>query len=119
MAYTAPDTWSHGDRPTAAKVNKWKTDLDEIHGTAGDRAINLPCGVDDAATRIYFIHRFRYLHFLADAGVITDPAGIGETVAIASDGGFNVYDLDNVSWLTYGALYYVDECNTAIEYWQA
>ena len=24
-----------------------------------------------------------------------------------------------ISWLTYGALYYVDECNAALEYWMA
>ena len=116
MAYTVPDTWAHGDRPTAAKVNKWKTDLDEIHGTAGDRAINTPCGFDDAATRIYFIHRHRYLHYYADAGVITDPAAVGESVTLDSGGGFAVYDLDAVSWLTYGSLYYIAECNAAIEY---
>lgn len=119
MAYTIPDTWARGDKPTAAKVNKWKTDLDEIHGKAGDRAINTPCGFDAAATRIYFVHRFRYLHYYADAGVITDPAGLGDSVNLDSGGGFAVQDLDSVGWLQYGALYYVDECNAAIEHWQA
>ena len=117
--YTVPDQWAHGDYPTAAKVNKWKTDLDEIHGEVGDRAINVPVEIHDAGTQVWFVHRFRYLHYLADAGVITDPNGAGDAVNIASDGGFAVYDLDGVDWLTYGALYYIDECNAAIEYEQA
>lgn len=119
MAYEIPPRYVHGDKPTAAQVNKWKASLDAIHAKAGDRAINTPCGIDEAATRIYFVHRFRYLHFLADAGEITDPAAVGDPVAIASDGGFSVYDLEGVGWLQYGALYYIDECNAAIEYWQA
>jgi hypothetical protein len=68
---------------------------------------------------VYFIHRHRYLHFLADAGEITDPSGVGDPVAISSDGGFNVYDLEGVPWLQYGMLYYVHECNAAIEFWTA
>lgn len=119
MAYTVPDRWAHGDKPTAAKVNKWKSSLDAIHTKAGDRSLNLPCGFDAAGTRIYFIHRERYLHYYADAGIITDPAGVEESVTLDSGGGFAAYDLEGVSWLTYGALYYVDECNAAIEYWMA
>ena len=119
MAYTVPDQWAHGDKPTAAKVNEWKTDLDEIHAKTGDRAVNLPVKNSVAGTRFYFVHRFRYLHFIADAGVITDPNGTGDDVNIASDGGFAVYDLDGVDWLQEGMLYYVDEANYAVEYWQA
>ena len=94
MSYVAPDLWQHGDKPTAAKVNKWKTDLDEIHAKVGDRAVNLPCGFDDAATRIYFLHTHRYLHYYADAGVLTDPAAVGEAVTLDSGGGFSQAALD-------------------------
>lgn len=115
--YTVPDQWAHGDEPTAAKVNKWKDSLDAIHATAGDRAINVPCKIDAAGTDYYFIHRHRYLYFLADAGIIHDPSGVGDDVNIASSDGFEVYDLDSIGWLQYGALYYIEECNAAMEHW--
>lgn len=45
--------------------------------------------------------------------------GVGDAAALDSGGGFAVHDLDSVDWLQYGMLYYVDECNAAIEHWQA
>ena len=120
MPYVAVDQWAHGDKPTAAKLNKWKSGLEAIYAKTGDRAFNLPCtkNVDDGVgDDRYFIHTHRYLHFRGDAGQIIDPSGAGDPVGISeTDNAFTVYDLDGVSWLQYGMLYYVHDAQYAIEW---
>lgn len=120
MAYTAPDRFQHGDKPTAAKLNKWKSGLEAIYAKTGDRALNFPCSknIDDGmGDDRYFIHTHRYLHFRADEGKIRDPSGVGDEVGISeTDNSFTVFDLDTVGWLQYGMLYYVHDAQYAIEW---
>lgn len=109
MSYAPPETWHHGDYPTAAKLNKYVDGMDAIHGVIGDALYNFAVPRRMGSVQgYYFVHRHRWLIY-RDAGRIEDPAGIGETVSLsaADDGGWTTYDLDQVDWLIPGKLYQV------------
>lgn len=116
MAYTVPPQWAHGDYPTAANVNKFKTALDAVHDIVGDVQLNYPCITNLTVDKgYYFVHQYRWLHYRGD-GEITDPAGAGDTVTISGDGNnFLVYDLLQVDWIYPGKLYEVKDVTMAAE----
>lgn len=112
MAYQVPEQWSHGEYPTAAKINKYKDGLDATHALLGDARIHPAVQLNQAGDVIlsyHLIHRHRWLIYRG-AGNIDDPANVGEAVALsaADGGGWTSYDLAQVSWLTPGRLYEVE-----------
>ena len=117
MPYNPPYFWSHGDYPTAARINLYKTGLDAIHDALGDYTLN-----PTASRRIgtvqgyYLLHKYRWLLY-RDAGRIEDPNGVGETVnlAAAEDSGWTSYDLDQVDWMFPGKLYQVQAVISCFE----
>ena len=115
-AYTNAPVFSHGDFPIAANMNKISTGQVHIYEVAPTYAIQ-PCikklGTDD---QLCITHRFRWLHYKS-TGAISDPAGSEDDVSLPnpSDNWVNVYDLDSVPWLSYGAIYYVTGVDFACE----
>ena len=123
MAFAAPPQFAHGDQVTAANMNKIADNLDAAYAKLGDAARQYATFTDRehgpyAANReesgLYFFHRFRYLAFRG-TGVIEDPAGIEDDVALQDEDQFTFYDLDTVSWMTYGVHYRVSGTTFALE----
>lgn len=121
MAYAVPFQWAHGDYPTAARLNLYKSGLDAIHDALGDYSLNPAVARRiDPVQGYYFLHRHRWLLYRG-AGRIEDPAGVGETVNLseADDMGWTTYDLDNVEWLIPGKLYQVQAVIACLEDYEA
>ena len=116
-AYAVPDKYSHGDQPTHTSLNKISTGQTHINELAPS-IITTPA-VPYLSTGEYMrmVHRHRYLHYKS-SGYIEDPAGIEDDVSLSntSDDWVNVYDLDQVAWLSYGAVYYVRGVDFAQEH---
>ena len=54
--------WAHGDKPTAAQINEYKTVLDAANAAIGGGAIQLPAmHVSEAVFGV--VHCYRFLHF--------------------------------------------------------
>jgi hypothetical protein len=123
MAYAVPFVWSHGDYPTAARLNLYKSGLDAIHDALGDYAVN------GAVARLitpvqgyYFLHRHRWLLYRAapDAGRIEDPSGVGESVTLSATGSeWGNYDLSTIEWMIPGKLYQVQDVVGCMEDYEA
>lgn len=107
MSYTAPEQWNHGEYPTAAKLNKYKTGLDAIHDQVGDVLIN-PFVTRRMGTvqGYYLVHRNRWLTYLG-TGTIEDPNGVGEDVSLSTADNWASYDLSQVEWILPGTLFQV------------
>lgn len=121
MSYTPPQQWSHGDYPTADKLNKYKDGLDAIHEAVGDYPINPAVARRlDTVQGYYFLHRWRWLVYRG-AGTIEDPIGAEDAVNLseAEDMGWTSYDLDNVDWLIPGRLYQVQGVIACMEDYEA
>lgn len=107
-------TWAHGDKPTAAQINAFKTDLDAAHSALGDYGWNV-ANQTQSESVFHFVHGQRYLHF-GSSGEIVDVFSVNDDVALSegSDGTGTV-DLDSLGWLTYGMFYKVTGVSWAIE----
>jgi hypothetical protein len=117
-AYTVAPEWEHGDFPLAADLNKIGTGQTHIYEIALTYARN-PASrslADLSAENINFTHRHRWLHYKS-TGQVVDPSGAEEDVELPnpSDNWINVYDLDSIAWLEYGALYTVAGVDMACE----
>ena len=115
-AYAVPPTFAHGDYPLAAELNKIRDGqlyFYETLPTYGPRPCVREVGTGEQVT---FTHRHRWLHYKS-TGTIIDPAGIEPDIDLSnpSDSWVNVYDLDSIAWLAYGALYYVEGVTFASE----
>lgn len=119
MGYAVPQRWAHGDYPTAANLNKYKSGLDAIHDALGDASLNMAVARRiDPVQGYYFLHRHRWLIYRADpaAGRIEDPAGVGDTVTLTATGGsWASYDLGQIDWLLPGKLYQVQAVVACLE----
>lgn len=117
MAYTPPEQWSHGDYPTAAKMNKYKDGLDAIYAAFGTYPINPAVARRISPTQgYYFLHSHRWLLYRG-AGTIEDSAGVGETINLseAEDMGWTNFDLDTIDWMRPGKLYQVQGVIACLE----
>lgn len=123
MPYSPPESWAHGDYPTAARLNKYKDGMDAVHGALGDYALNAAVARRIAPVQGYYLlHRHRWLLYRADpdAGRIEDPAGVGETVTLTATGSqWASYDLSQVEWLVPGKLYQVQAVVACLEDYEA
>lgn len=120
MSYSPPPRWAMGDYPTAAQMNTYKDDIDDIHAQIGDYIINPSvAGRIGNVQGFYFLHSERWLCFLGD-GRIEDPAGVGETVTLSGDApNWVSYDLDQLDWMVPGKLYQVQAVTACIEDFEA
>jgi hypothetical protein len=120
MPYTPPATFAHGDYPTAANINLFKTGLDAIHDLAGDAVINpavLELGI--TAHSYAIVNRYRWLLFLG-SGRIDDPFEGEESVTISgSVSEWTTYDLTQIEWITPGRVYQVEAVSAAFEDYEA
>ena len=120
MAYIAPNRWSHGDYPTAANMNKYKTGLDDIYARIGTVGINpTVCFRKSGVESFWLMHQQRWLLYRGE-GKIVDPAGAGEDVALSGAGAeWFSYDLLQVEWIYPGKLYHVDDLDACFEDYEA
>jgi hypothetical protein len=100
------NTWAAGDYPTAAELQKYSDSLNAIHATLGNSAVNMATIANVSSAHYTLVHTARYLWFRS-TGLLVDPAGIEDSISLSDPDRPTRYDLDQVSWLTYGATYYV------------
>jgi hypothetical protein len=98
--------WAHGDKPTAAQMNEYKTVLDGARVLLEGNTFALPAEhMSESAFGL--IHCYRYLHF-ASTGTLHDIQSAYPDVSLSEDSdGHGVLDLNSLGWLNYGRLYEV------------
>ena len=119
MAYEVPPVWSHGDVPTAALMNTYSNGQNAIDALLdiSDKNVTSPVfdGDEDDAIWI-FTHLNRYLIYDDECTVY--QWGNADNITSLEEppvGEVGVYDLDTISWLTYGMVYAVEGTAWAIE----
>lgn len=118
-SYSAPKIWAHGDYPTAAEMNKYSASLNYLYDRVGGGSIN-PAVMSNRSEHawnastgnesgMFLFHKHRYLHYInSDSNAeISDPSNVGDDVSLGSTGSWDVYDLDQIDWMTPGKIYYV------------
>jgi hypothetical protein len=125
--YTPVQTWTHGDVPTAAQMNTIANDLNQMHPTA-DRQSPLWLEHEIATTQLplvvgngpehglsylgpvgfYLAHRWRWLRYRGAGKVMSLDETYEQSLSDSDPAGeTQLFDLDSLSWLTYGQGYYV------------
>jgi hypothetical protein len=111
MSYSETDLFVHGEYPTAAKLNLL------IDNQAYFNAVLDPSvyGSKDGS-RLVFVNRFRYLWFKGTGNII-DLSNSSNTVSISESDTDTMtqFDLDSITWMYRGKIYYVYNCTTALE----
>lgn len=118
--YTPPARFSHGDYPTAANINTFKTGLDAIHDVAGDIAIN-PAVLHRGITvhSYVIVHKYRWLLHLG-GGRIDDPFEGEDSVTFDGESDeWRTFDLTQIEWMTLGRVYQVEALVACIEDYEA
>ena len=106
MSYVPPERWAHGDIPTAADMNKYSAALNTIRAAIGDAAVNVALRKTPNSGFWTMIHKHRWLSFKG-TGTLSDMTGT-ETVSLEDvDDAVTIYDLQALTWLTYGSMYKV------------
>jgi hypothetical protein len=117
MPYQVPPRPAHGDTIDAVLLNKYSDSLNAIYSatpvTRLDFAVRKTMNAD---TYYGYVHNRRYLYYKGSGKLYS--ADLSQTTALSdgSNGGTNVYDLDSVAWLAYGAIYYATGVTAMIEY---
>lgn len=122
-AYAVPPRWEHGDFVGATDMAKYSTGQTALYERLG-ATVRTPC-IQIIAEKghnatpwedsvIYFTHRKRFLIFRS-SGLLHDPAGLEDDISLADEDTYTTYDLETVSWLTYGTQYYVSGVDFAWE----
>ena len=113
MAYSAPNVWEHADNDVNdVQLQKYSDDLEYIHDKSGDNT-DVVCTPSRLSSTVFnIVHRQRYLFYrstgaIKDLSLIEDDITLSEDNGAATDGPFQRYDLDSISWLQYGTLYQV------------
>ena len=109
MAYSTPPTWAHGDTVSHTNLQIYSDDEEAIHARTGDAsryflAAHAAVGVDN--DQAFMVHRYRWFWF-ASNGTIVDAADATNTVTLTEDTEPTLLDLNTVSWLYPGKLYYI------------
>ena len=123
-AYVTPHIFAHGEFPTAANLNTISVGQISINERK-PYALFAPCTAKMTTGQATgFYHRHRWLHYKS-SGQLIDPVRYADPLELAgeeevslpntSDDWFNVYDLDSVAWLSYGALYFVQGVDFVME----
>jgi len=116
MAYSTPKTWSHGDQPNAAEMNKYSDSLNAIHDITGDveyffPTAHLKVGEDN---NHFMRHTHRWLWFYGN-GTLEDADALNETITLTDSDQPTRYDLNTVTWLAPGKLYYCSDVTWCLE----
>lgn len=98
MPFTEIEKFSHGEYPTATKLNKLIDNQEFLDPSIDDKVYGIKDG-----SRLVFIHKLPYLWYKG-SGTITDFADPTNTLSL-SDGSPSRYDLSSISWLLPGKLY--------------
>ncbi len=109
MSYAAITPFVHGETLVASKLTQLAANLDAVHERMGDALYGFPAahasvGVDH--DKAYMVHRYRWFWFQSN-GSIVDAADTANTVSITEDTEPTMLDLNTVSWMYPGKLYYV------------
>lgn len=117
MAYAQPPQFAHGDYPTAANLNIIGDNLDDLHGTMGDKLFRAYPVIADLGNDYYFFHIWRWLFYKGSNGEISDPNGVVTDTVTLPDvtSGYGVYDLRQITWLHLGRAYVIDNLDWSIE----
>lgn len=132
MAYAVPRQWTHGDTVSHTNMQKYSDSLNAIYAKRGDAKLNLAVPstyehwdpTNFEGSFLTFVHKKRYLWFKSTGSIVdpvreADPAGLAgeDDVGLTENfTNYGVYDLESVSWLTYGSIYYVTGVTAAYEY---
>ena len=121
VSWTALPAWAHKDQPAKTALDKFKTDGDLLKVVA--RYANRPTPKLNRAfvsgekmiQGVQMLHRWRWFHYQTryetrsgspEAESVTIKWGDNETALPDSgEDTFVIYDLEQVSWLTQGAIY--------------
>ena len=109
MSYAAITPFAHADTLVAAPLTQLAANLDAAHERFGDIKLNWPsahavAGVDN--DQAYMVHRYRWFWFQSN-GAIVDAADPTNTTTLTEDTEPTMLDLNSVSWLYPGKLYYI------------
>ena len=109
MSYAAITPFAHAETLVAAKLTQLADNLDAIHDSMGDALLNWPAanaipGEDNDLA--YMVHRYRWFWFQSN-GTLVDAADSANTVTLTEDTEPTLLDLNGVSWMYPGKLYYV------------
>ena len=124
MAYSVPKQWSHGDIPTAADFNRYSDGCNDIVGRIGSvtvafcvpEANRLLVATEEVLGDTFAcVHRARYLHYRGTGNLTNLDSSKSSALSAPDGGGVGVYDLDSVSWLAYGQLYFVTGVDFCVE----
>ena len=109
--------WAHGDKPTAAQINEYKTVLDAAYAALEGGNWQLAAEhMSEAAFGL--VHCYRYLHF-GSTGTLSDIQRVYPDVSLSEDSsGHGVLDLDSLGWLNYGRPYEVTGVTWCQEDWE-
>jgi hypothetical protein len=116
--------WQHGDRPTAAQINEYKTVLDAANTALSPRDAYSPGAPIQLAAQhmtegvFHLYHCHRYLHFGSN-GALQDTDSVYPEVSLSEGAnGTGVLDLDSLGWLWYGRAYRVTGVTWCQEDWE-
>ena len=109
MSWSAPPTWAHGDTVSHTDMQIYSDDEEAIHERTGDAswyflAAHAAVGVDN--DQAFMVHRYRWFWFQSN-GTLVDAADSANTVTLTEDTEPTLLDLNGVSWMYPGKLYYV------------
>jgi hypothetical protein len=115
--------WQHGDRPTAAQINEYKTVLDAANAAMSPRDAYSPGAPMQLAAEhmtegsFTVFHAYRYLHF-GSTGKLVSADGTQEVSLSEGDNEVGVVDLERLDWLAYGVTYFVTGVTWCQEDWE-
>ena len=116
MSYSTPKQWSHGDQPTAENMQKYSDSLNYLYAAIGSGQLNfaVPYSRMEDAQEFWLVHKRRYLIYKS-TGKIYDPTGANNPISLSNPADINVYDLEQIVWMTPGKLYRVVGCSVCME----
>lgn len=116
MSYTPPKQWRHGDQPDGAEMQKYSDGLNFLNAILGGQQLNfaVPFSRMEDAQEYWLVHKRRYLIYRS-TGKIHDPTGANEPISLSNPEEINIYDLDQIIWMTPGKLYRVVGCSVCME----
>ena len=124
MAFVTTGKTTEGQVVSEALFNQIRDNIYAAYDGVGTDALNPGSlfNAEHSAHRLYtegsvltMYHRFKWLAY-GSTGRIIDPSGLGADVSLSDpDTGVGFYDLETISWLTYGMVFRVDGVTWAAE----
>lgn len=124
MSFTATPRVEQGSVVSHTTFQSIKDNIYAVYDNIGTEDINMAAaynpehGMHSFQTEGSFLtifHTYKYLVY-GSTGQIVDPSGVGTAITISDpDTGYGIYDLEGVSWMTYGMMYRVEGVTWARE----